>query len=292
MDYSVIGKKIKEMRKAVGITQGELAEGICTQALISRIEKGDIYPSATALYQISVKLGVDVNYFFEIGTTPRLDYIKEVERQLRGLRVNRHFEEMNELVKTEEKNPLFYQDNVNLQLLYWHKGIYQYEVKKEADAAFELLHFAYQLTASVKKAMTEGEMHILASIGTIYFLIHQYEEALVYYNQVEAAIRATEQLHDKSIKTRLFYNISRLLTRIGKLEESTDYCLKAIKWCFEEELLWGLGELHYQIGYNYELAGDLPKALPYFKHALHMFEIRKDEVYVSFLTQKIEEISK
>jgi len=88
VDYSIIGKKIKELRQVVGITQGELGEGICTQALISRIEKGDIYPNATSLYQISKKLGVDVNYFFEIGTTPRLDYIKEVERQLRQLRKN------------------------------------------------------------------------------------------------------------------------------------------------------------------------------------------------------------
>ncbi|MGG4167018.1 helix-turn-helix transcriptional regulator [Rossellomorea vietnamensis] len=42
MDYSVIGKKIRELRKVVGLTQGDMAEGICTQALISRIEKGDI----------------------------------------------------------------------------------------------------------------------------------------------------------------------------------------------------------------------------------------------------------
>lgn len=129
-------EKIKEMRKVVGITQKDLAEEICTQALISRIEKGDIYPSATTLYQIAIKLGVDVNYFFEIGTTPRLDYITEVEKQLRDLRTFRNYEEMMELIKTEEKNPLFYKDNEKLQLLYWHKGIYQFEVKKDPDMAF------------------------------------------------------------------------------------------------------------------------------------------------------------
>lgn len=54
-DSSVIGKKIKELEKGVGVTQGGLADGICTQALISRIEKGDIFPGATVLYQISNK---------------------------------------------------------------------------------------------------------------------------------------------------------------------------------------------------------------------------------------------
>jgi transcriptional regulator with XRE-family HTH domain len=66
MNYSIIGNKIKELRQVVDITQGELADGICTQALISRMEKGDIYPNATTLYQISKKLGVDVNYFVSI----------------------------------------------------------------------------------------------------------------------------------------------------------------------------------------------------------------------------------
>jgi transcriptional regulator with XRE-family HTH domain len=291
VDYSVIGKKIKEMRKAAGLTQGEIAEGICTQALISRIEKGDIYPSATALYQISVKLGVDVNYFFEIGTTPRLDYSKEVERQLRFLRINRQYEEMMELIKTEEKNPLFYRDNEKLQLLYWHKGIYQYEVRKDSTASFSLLHQAYQMTANVKKAMSEREMQILSSIGNIHFSIQQFEEALDYFKQVETAIHTTEVLQDKSIKARLFYSIARVLTRKGELEDSTAYCLNAIKWCFQEELLWGLGELHYQVGYNYEQAGDIEKALPYFKHSLHMFELRNDETYVTFLLSKIEEMS-
>ena len=44
MNCSIIGNKIKDLRQAVDITQGELADGICTQALISRMEKGDIYP--------------------------------------------------------------------------------------------------------------------------------------------------------------------------------------------------------------------------------------------------------
>jgi transcriptional regulator with XRE-family HTH domain len=290
VDFSVIGKKIKELRKVVGLTQGDLAEGICTQALISRMEKGDIYPSAAALYQIALKLGVDVNFFFELGTNPRLDYIREVEKQFRILRDDRKFEDMMELVKAEEKNPLFYKDTEKLQLLYWHKGIYTYEVEKDSDGALTSLHKAYRLTAHKKKAMSEREMQILSSIGTIHNSLHNHETALDYYQQVETAMKTTEQLQNKSIKTRLFYNTARVLTRIKRYDESTTYCLKGIKWCFEEEILWGIGELHYQIGYNYELQGEIEKALRYFQKALHMFELRNDEVYTSFLAPKIEEI--
>ncbi|MFL8939049.1 helix-turn-helix domain-containing protein [Rossellomorea oryzaecorticis] len=291
MDYSAIGKKVRELRKAVGLTQGELAEGICTQALVSRIEKGDIYPSATALYQISVKLGVDVNYFFEIGTTPRLDYVLEVEKQLKRLRVNFKFDEIRELVKVEEKNPLFYKDNEKLQLLYWYKGIYAFEVEKDQGAAFAILDEAYNLTANQKKAMTEREMEILLCIGTFHSSLHEHAKAMDYYTQIESALKATEQLHDKTIKPRLFYNISRVLTRIGSYNESTGYCRKALNWCIQEELLWGIGELNYQIGYNFELVNDLEKALPYFKRALHMFELRQSEKNFVFLQKKISHIN-
>ncbi len=291
MDYSVIGMKIKELRKVVGLTQGDLADGICTQALISRIEKGDIYPSATALYQISLKLGVDINYFFEIGTTPRLDYIREVENQLRYLRNNRNYEDMIDLIKAEEKNPLFDKDNEKLQLLYWHKGIYKYEVNEDPESAFSLLDKAYHLTAHEKKAMTEREMQILSSTGSINFSLQKYDEALRYYSQVEKAIKTTGPLQDKSIKTKLYYNIARVLTRLGRYEESTSYCLQAIKWCFEEELLWGLGELHYQIGYNYELNSEFEKALPYIRHALNIFTLRNEVDYLEFLENKLAKLA-
>jgi transcriptional regulator with XRE-family HTH domain len=290
MDYSLIGKKIKELRKVVGLTQGELAEGICTQALISRIEKGDIYPSATALYQISKKLGVDVNYFFEIGTTPRLDYIQEVERQLRKLRNKMKYEEMREMVKTEEKNPIFLKNKENYQLLLWHKSIYIFEVEGDREKALSTLDEGLKLTFDKKKALSEREMEILLSIGALEFIGENYQRALDIYAQVRQNLRIFEKLSDKSIKTRLLYNISRVLTRIGKRKESIECCKEGIKWCLEEEHLYGLGQLHYQIGYNYELEERYDKALVYIDKSLIIFEMMKDERYSSYLIKKKAEI--
>jgi transcriptional regulator with XRE-family HTH domain len=290
VDYSLIGKKIKELRKIVGLTQGELADGICTQALISRIEKGDIYPSATALYQISKKLGVDVNYFFEIGTTPRLDYIQEVERQLRKLRIRLKYKEMMEMVKAEEKNPIFLKDNQNLQLLLWHKGIYMFEIEKQREEAISTFYKALHLTYDNKKALSEREMEILMSIGALEFTGENYDKSLDIYNEVKQGLRMFTKLNDKSIKTRMLYNIARVLTRLGKRQESIKRCEEAIKWCLEEENLYGLGQLHYHIGYNHELEGCYEKALDYVEKSIHLFDLLRDDKYLSYLIKKKEEI--
>ncbi|MHA7138089.1 helix-turn-helix domain-containing protein [Rossellomorea arthrocnemi] len=290
MDYSVIGKKIKELRKVVGLTQGELAEGICTQALISRIEKGDIYPSATSLYQISKKLGVDVNYFFEIGTTPRLDYVKEVERQLKKLRVKLKYDEIIEIVRTEEKNPLFLKDETNLQLLYWHKGIYVNEVEQNKEEALIILEKALSLTYNQKKAMSEREMNIFISMGILEFSRHNYDRAIEIYQGVNDALTYNEQLHDKSIKTRLLYNIARVLTRLGNYHESIQYCEEGIRWIIQEETLYGFAQLNYHIGYNLELQERYQEALPYLDKAAMLFDIQYNPKLSNFIKENIEKI--
>lgn len=63
-----IGEKIKNTRKAWGLSQIDLAEkvGISFQQ-IQKYEKGNTRISVMRLYQIAEALGVDISYFFEEG---------------------------------------------------------------------------------------------------------------------------------------------------------------------------------------------------------------------------------
>ncbi len=287
MDYYAIGKKIVQMRKAHGFTQKDLANGICTQALISRIEKGDIYPNASTLYEIANKLGVNLNYFLEVGSTPRIDYIEEVEKQLTRLRKSMEYEEMMEIVRVEEKNPLFHTTPSHLQLLYWHKGIYEKEVLNQTEKAYNTLIYALELTRNEKKALSEREMEIYLSIGVIKFSLEEYEEALAIYSRVENQLKTHPQLNDIRIQTKLLYNIARVQTRLGLYEESLQNCHSGIRWCLEHESMYLLGEFHYQKGYILELQHDIKKALSYCKKSELIFEMQEDRKYLPLISNKI-----
>jgi transcriptional regulator with XRE-family HTH domain len=292
LNYSEIGKNIKELRKTIGLTQGDLADGICTQALISRIEKGDIYPSATVLYEISQKLGVDINYFFEIGTTPRLDYVKEVERQLKIARRTLQYNEMIEIVIAEEQNPLFKYNLKNQQLLYWHKGIYQLEFINNMDKSLEYFNKALSLTNHSNKALSEREIEISLSMAVIYFKTNKLQEALNMYTSIKSYIETHIHLQDITIMTKVFYYFSRIYTRLGNYSESIDYCLRGIRWCIENENMFLLGELHYHLGYNYELQADFTCALSYLKQAQLIFNLQRDDKYNQFIESKLEVLEK
>ncbi|WP_347321587.1 helix-turn-helix domain-containing protein [Rossellomorea sp. RS05] len=290
MDYSVIGKKIRELRKAIGITQGELAVGICTQALISRMEKGDIYPSATVLYRISHRLGVDVNYFFELGSTERHDYIKNVERLFHTYRFNLQYDDMIKLIEKEEQNPLFMNNKENKQLLDWNKAIYVSEVERNKEKAVDMVLDAIKLTEDSKRAMTEREMRLQITLGNMLALLERYDEALAAYGKAQEAVDQNPYLQDKSIKTRLYYHTARIITRLGDYDESIKYCKEGLKWTISEERLYGIAQLNYQIGYNFELKGNDEEALSYFQKGRDYFQIQKNARFVDFIDKKIEAV--
>lgn len=291
MDFAAVGKKIKELRKNSGLSQEELSEGICTQAQISKIEKGLVFPYASTLYQISQKLGVDVNYFFDIGTTPRLDYVKEVFEQLQIMRRSYRFREMMDIVRAEESNPLFSQNKKNLQLLLWHKGIYLNEVEHKKEEAIKTLNEAVHIADMKGKVIQEREIEILLTIANIYFE-EELDDALNLYTEIMDHVRLLPHLNDYTIKTRLYYNMARVLTRLNRLEESNMYCDKAISWCLRNDSIYLLGQVHYQKGYNLELSNQLSCAKTYIEKSLIFFEIQKNEKLITFIKDKIKQLSK
>lgn len=282
-----IGRKISELRTEMDMTQWDLAEGICSQASISLIEQGELDPNATTLYQIAKKLGVDVNYFFHIGSTPRLDYVNEVEKQLRELRVLQKYEDMMRIVKGEEKNPIFYRDHVRLQYLYWHKSIYYFEVKKDYDKAVEQLDVAVALVPAVNRAYTEHEIEMIMTRGAYEYSMGHVEGAIQFYKMVGKVLEESSRiLQDKSIKSRYYYNLARAYTKIGKLEESTVLLTKGIEWGIENDELYIMAEFHYQIGYNYERMNDYKQALEFLDQSMALFNLRSENPYKTFLADK------
>lgn len=59
-----LGNVIFDERKKQGLTQTELAAGICNQNIISRLEKHDAMPTLTVLLQLCLKLNLTLNDVF------------------------------------------------------------------------------------------------------------------------------------------------------------------------------------------------------------------------------------
>lgn len=139
-----------------------------------------------------------------------------------------------------------------------------------------------------KRIWNEKEIEISLSKGVIHFEEHQYDAALNIYMPAKENLGLITDLHDDTIMTRVLYNIARTFTRLGQFTDSNRHCFDAIDWCLGRDNLYLLGELHYQVGYNFELQNNLRRAKTCMERALIIFELQKDEKYVHYIKGKIE----
>lgn len=95
-----IGKRIKELRKKSGMTQGELAIGVgVTYQQIQKYEKGTSSISTDKLFKIAEILGINIDMLLKeeevdeneldssnISDTPDMDYISKIARYVRKIK--------------------------------------------------------------------------------------------------------------------------------------------------------------------------------------------------------------
>ena len=61
----VIGRRLRDVRRARGLSQQALAENLFSKGYVSSIEHGKIFPSVRALQSLAARLGVDMSEFFD-----------------------------------------------------------------------------------------------------------------------------------------------------------------------------------------------------------------------------------
>ena len=87
-DAAAVGRRLKDARIAVGLSQRQLSFPGCSAAYISRLEAGDRVPSLQLLRKLAVKLNTDEEYL--ATGVPQLEPIppevveRQVEQRLNG----------------------------------------------------------------------------------------------------------------------------------------------------------------------------------------------------------------
>lgn len=270
----LVGDKIKRLRKSLKISQNALAFGICDQSEISRIENNKFKPSFHVLKSVSDRLGVDVDFFLE-HDQDRGDYVKDVKNELYKARRNRDYEEMDEIIKLESKNPLF-QDGENRDFLGWNKGIVLYELSKKKDEAVEIM-LSCLSEKNLDNLYKELDINILNSISIVYWWEKEPEKAKYY---LEKAYNITNKLLDASnlrVNLKVMYTLSKIYTDLLEFENSLDLCKQGINLCRNKEDMFLFGEFHYQAGRNYLKLNDGEMGLEFMEKAKHLFEFAGDE---------------
>jgi transcriptional regulator with XRE-family HTH domain len=76
---TLIGQRLRDVRRARGWSQQALAEGLFSKGYVSSIEHGKIFPSVRALRALAGRLGVDMSEFFDPALLGGIEAVEAAE---------------------------------------------------------------------------------------------------------------------------------------------------------------------------------------------------------------------
>ncbi|MCM3670942.1 helix-turn-helix domain-containing protein [Mesobacillus maritimus] len=283
-----LGDTIHSIRVRLNISQKELAEGICSQSQISKIEAGQISPYVDTLVKISKKLGICPAYFLNIVYKDQYHFITSSKKSIRKAISAKDYREVKRLVDKYEKHPSF-QDIEEKQFLKWHKGIAVYYLDQKFHESVKILREASSMKDSIQH--TEQDIQILNSLAIIYSEEEQWVDAKSKFEEAIEVFNKSIFIDDITISIRLSYNLSKLLYSINEYNDGLFYCNKGLEQCKKHHSSYLFGELLYQKGITLSEIGNKREGIKHLKYAFNAFELLEKDDYLEITNQKINELN-
>ncbi|ESU31253.1 hypothetical protein G3A_17900 [Bacillus sp. 17376] len=285
------GEILRSSRVFKGLTEAQLAEGICSEVDIIQFEKEEKYPTIDQLFKMASKLEVELNHFFDIASTDTYNYAIAVTELIKKYKRERDYAAINEIIQKEQDNPLFKHTSFN-QFLVWHQGICTYYLEGDRKQSIGLLDEALNMTHQEQTGMSEREIEILTSMAIIEKDSGNLDKAVELFQNALNELTGLPQVLDSRIWLRILYGLAQALSKLERYEESLIYCSKGIDNCIYEENMYLFGELYYQTGMNYIKLGKENKGKEYLEKAVMIFKLQKNEKFVSLVTNEMEKLLK
>lgn len=247
-----LGQRIKVIRKKSNMTQKILAEKICSQSVLSRIENDNETPNAVVLHQLCERLGITVEQVLSTNLQ-NISTNTDTLKKLRILFDNNRYTELLEYLK-ESKCINELHEDVELQFYYYCLGSCLYYLEQDYKGALHDLQLALNYTYSPNNHYyTNSEVLILSCIGKTYYSMGQEQEAFYYLHESLAAIPRVAINENAYLLTRIFHNIATTHTMNGTYDEAQIYLDRGIKFANELHNSYYLAELFVEKAAIYHL---------------------------------------
>lgn len=207
----LLGSKVKQYRKQKNLSQQELADGICTQATVSLMEKKDKIPSIKIILQVCRRLNVslgDILAGVGSGLDEQFDAICLDLRQDKYTEMAARLDQVD--VSTEAASAF------DRERYHYYRGFAELTVEQRPDEA--IFHFNLVLRRSFHMAWD-----LYAIIGNVgmasAYLMRQDRDQARYYLGETTSYLTNFEWHDESSFQRLVWARYQIALMYLKLEQ-------------------------------------------------------------------------
>ncbi len=235
MAISPYGEWIKTKREELGLTQEELADGICATSSLSRIENGAHTPSKEIFERILERLG----YSSTIVDTfaDQLSFqLHELKYQLRQAYVNQDMEQAKELLRKFEsicpRTPLNKQFTLLYSTIFNGPALHVEETLERLEQALRITCPKYS-EQQLPKLLSYEEIILVNGIGNCFSILGRPEDAIRLYNHLKQLYDRQMVNSEEVLRTQplVLYNLSKVLGLEGRYDECVEICDQGIRVC-------------------------------------------------------------
>lgn len=252
-----MGEVIKRSRRVRGITQEELADGICTPGGLSRIENGNREPSHAKFVALMQRLGQwEDSYDLFVGDA--YYEIAELQNEIRNCITRQEFEKAEQVLDRYEKkigpdNPerMYTQFLLMERLICTDRGLIKKEHIKDLQQVLQITVPKYGQTNIHKLLLNNQEIMIINNISTAYAENGMRSQAIQLWQELdefleERFMNCRERMY---LRAPILLNLVKYLGLEGRYPEGIKLADNAIRQLTAYGKTFFVPELHFNIAW-------------------------------------------
>lgn len=266
----LLASRLKERRKALKMSQKELAEGICKQGQISRIENGEYTPGSELLYALSRKLRVSMDYFFDEQVQDEKNELENFRLVAENFISQRDYSSLKYLYNLESKSSshLSLSDKMYLEWIQTLVLFYCENNKLEAVSKLEKLI----------KEKNISEINYLRFSNTLFNFYYDIDD-LNQFNEIRDNLEKRvnnliiHTIEELELSIKFNYNISRYLWLQNNVEDAINKISETIRICKRYRSNYLLADLYLLLGNASASFGNIDEVRDYYTKAKFLYNL-------------------
>lgn len=266
----LLASRLKERRKALKLSQKELAEGVCKQGQISRIENGEYTPGSELLYALSRKLRVSMDYFFDEQVQDEKNELENFRLVAENFISQRDYSSLKYLYNLESKSSshLSLSDKMYLEWIQTLVLFYCDDNKFEAVSKLEKL----------LKERNISEINYLRFSNTLFNFYYDIDN-LNQFNEIRDNLEERvnnliiHTIEELELSIKFNYNIGRYLWLQNNVEDALNKISETIRICKRYRSNYLLADLYLLLGNVSASFGNIDEVRDYYTKAKFLYNL-------------------
>ncbi|WP_205401537.1 helix-turn-helix domain-containing protein [Streptococcus lutetiensis] len=241
----LLASRIKNRRKELKMSQKELADGICKQGQISRLENGEYTPGSELLYQLAKKLNVSMDYFFDEHISDESVELIEFKKISKNFINHRNYESLKYIYELEKgkSHRLSLSDKIYLE---WVGSLVDFYFFQKREEAMENLE-------EILKSLTKIDINYLQISNTLFNFYYDTEN-LDKFDRIKADLNeqimklSLDKIEELELSIKFNYNLSRYYWLQKNIDLAIKQVTATIRLCQEYRTSYLLADLFLLLG--------------------------------------------